>query len=258
MQALGNDFMVIDAVRQPINLTTALIKKWGARRSGIGFDQLLLLAPATHPKADFTYRIFNADGTEVEQCGNGARCVARFAVEQRLSTKTQLCLQTQHALLTTELMTADWVKVGLGVPKLETKSTLIELDDQAIEIGVLSLGNPHAIIQVEDVTTAAVAEIGAKIAVHHRFPTGINVGFMQIVNPQQIKLRVWERGVGETPACGSGASAAVVFGQQIDKLEVTVDVDLPGGKLQVTHSPQQSVYLSGPAEYVFAGTVLVG
>jgi len=255
MQALGNDFMVIDTLRQSLDLTPELIKKWGERRTGIGFDQLLLLEPATNPQADFIYRIFNADGTEVEQCGNGARCVARFIFEQKLSIKKQLLLQTKQGLLHTELIALDWVKVSLGMPQIEVQPRLMEIDNHLLEVGVLSLGNPHAVICVADVATADVAKTGAKIETDASFAEGVNVGFMEIINSKEIKLRVWERGVGETPACGSGASAAVVIGQQKGKLAAEVEVHLPGGKLYITHLARQPVYLTGPAQQVFTGRV---
>ena len=258
MQALGNDFMVVENVRQKLTLTRDLIKHWADRRHGVGFDQLLLLEAATDAKADFIYRIFNADGTEVEQCGNGARCVARFAFEQQLSVKKQLLLQTQQGLLSTELIKPDWVKVSLGLPDVKTTSQVLEIESHQVEIGILSVGNPHAIIQVEDVAFAPVAELGPRIEKHLIFMTGVNVSFMQIIDRQQIKLRVWERGVGETPACGSGASAAVVMGQARGELDANVEVVLPGGELQVSHRQQHPVYLIGPTMQVFLGEMTVG
>lgn len=257
MQALGNDFMVIDGVRQAIPLSPALIKKWADRRLGIGFDQLLLLEPATLTSANFNYRIFNANGTEVEQCGNGARCVARFIYEQALSREKRLKLQTQRGPISTELMSLDTVKVGLGRPIIEATTQTLNVDGHNWEIGLLTVGNPHAIIQVQDIKTAPVGDLGPKIETHPLFTNGVNVNFVQIIDRQQIKLRVWERGVGETPACGSGACATVIMGQQWQQLDTAVKVALPGGDLHVLHQAEQTVYLVGPAERVYYGSIII-
>lgn len=257
MQALGNDFMVIDGVRQNIALSPRLIKQWADRRLGVGFDQLLLLEQPTITSADFNYRIFNADGGEVEQCGNGARCIARFAFEQRLSTKKHLKLQTQQALINTELIRLDTVKVSLGQPIIKAISQTLNINGYDIEIGLLTIGNPHVIIQVKEVDAASIESLGPKIETHPVFTNNVNVSFMQIINRQQIKLRVWERGVGETPACGSAACAAVAMAQQWLQLDSKVEVILPGGNLQVSHQAQQDIYLTGPAEQVYSGNIHV-
>jgi diaminopimelate epimerase len=267
MQALGNDFMVIDAARQTVNVSPATIIQWADRRLGIGFDQLLMVAPATVASADFNYRIFNADGTEVEQCGNGARCVARFIHDTGLSSKTQLVLQTKKGFTHTELMSDSWVKVNLGqpnfVPKLipatfptQADRYTLKLAQQEISFGALSVGNPHAIIQVDDVSKAAVKTLGPLLETHTNFPQGVNVSFMEINDNTHIKLRVWERGVGETPACGSGACAAVVMGRHWQLLGADVEVSLSGGNLSVSwQGDGHDVYLSGEAQHVYAGDV---
>ncbi len=257
MQALGNDFMVINGVQQVIHLSPTLIRKWANRRLGIGFDQLLLLEPATVASADFNYRIFNANGGEVEQCGNGARCIARFIFEQGLSRQKCLKLQTQGTPISTELINLDRVKVSLGQPIIETTSQMLNIDGYNWEIGLLRIGNPHVVIYVQDINVAPVEHLGPKIEKHPFFTNGVNVNFVQIIDRQSIKLRVWERGVGETPACGSGACAAVIMGQQWQQLDTAVEVTLPGGNLQVLHQAPQDVYLIGPAEHIYSGSIAI-
>ena len=258
MHGLGNDFMVIDGVNQSFALTAAQIQQYADRRLGVGFDQLLLVEPATEasdPSVDFQYRIFNADGSEVGQCGNGARCVARFIAEQGLSTKKKLILQTLNGFVSTELIALDQVKVSLGVPQILSESTQVNALQQEYTVGAVSVGNPHAILWVSDIDAIDVAAVGAVIEHDAFFPDGANVSFVQMISSTQIIQRVWERGVGLTAACGSAACAAVVMGIAWGKLESNVATNFPGGVLQVEwQGPGQDVYLTGAAETVFAAS----
>lgn len=265
MHGLGNDFMVINAISQPIALSTQLISSWSDRKRGVGFDQLLLVEPASHPEFDFNYRIFNADGSEVGQCGNGARCLARFIQEEGLSNKKTFRVKTLSSALTLTLLDDHQVTVDMGCPKFlpehipfiaEAQSLTYDLNigEQHIPIGALSLGNPHAVIEVKSIETAPVENWGPIIEKHNRFPQQVNVGFMQILNPQHIKLRVYERGAGETQACGSGACAAAVYGRLQQKLDREVTVSLLGGDLQIVwDQPTDRVMMTGPAVTVFKG-----
>ncbi len=281
MHALGNDFMVLDSIRQKLRLSPEIICEWGDRRTGVGFDQLLLIEEHSATDADFKYRIFNVDGSEVEQCGNGARCVARFIFDTRLSKKKILKLKTCNGLVTTKLLRHDWIKASLGVPDFSPHTNPppcistregIGLSDYCSENGAnffslpcvvgegrvgvhtVSIGNPHAVIQVTNVETADVANIGSSL--QKQFPNGVNVEFMEIITRDQIKLRVWERGVGETPACGSGACAAVVIGQHQALLDSKVTVQLPGGELEVEwQGGENPIYLTGSAVWVYDGLI---
>ena len=246
MHALGNDFMVLDSIRQKLCLSPEMIREWGDRRTGVGFDQFLLIEEHPTPNADFKYRIFNADGSEVEQCGNGARCVARFIFDSGLSKKKVLKLKTCNGLVTTKLLRRDWIKASLAIPDFNA--------GVSSEFFCVNIGNPHAVTQVSNITNTDVAHLG--LSLQKKFPNGINVEFMEIVSRNQIKLRVWERGVGETPACGSGACAAVVIGQQQGLLDPQVTVQLPGGELEVEwQGGATPVYLSGPAIWVYDGVI---
>lgn len=265
MQALGNDFVVIDAVNQSVSLTPEQVQLMACRRFGIGCDQILLVEPASDPGADFFYRIFNADGSEAEQCGNGARCLARFIAENQLSDKTLLTLQTRCGLMHTELIRLDHVRVDLGLPEfLPSKVPFIapelarhyefSIADHPMDLGVVSVGNPHAVMHVKDVDCAPVIQWGPLLETHPRFPNKTNVEFMEIITPQKIKLRVWERGVGETPACGSGACAAAIIGRTWELLDANVEICLPGGTLFVEYQgADHHVYLTGSAEQIFTG-----
>jgi diaminopimelate epimerase len=270
MQGLGNDFMVVNAIQQPFHLNAKQIQQLSDRHFGVGFDQLLLVESSTIPGADFVYRIFNADGNEVNQCGNGARCIARFVREQGLTEKNQLIVTTRAGLLELKIENNGDVTVDMGIPNLEPakipflankldSTYSLEIDStQTIEISACSIGNPHAVIVVDDLNHASVHYIGEQLNKHSRFPEGVNVGFMQIVNRNAIKLRVFERGAGETLACGSGAAAAVVVGRTRELLNDTVTVELPGGRLQVSwKSPDSHLFLTGPAVTVFKGIVSV-
>lgn len=254
MHALGNDFMVMDSIRQKIKLSPELIRKWSERRTGVGFDQLLLIEEHPPTNADFTYRIFNADGNEVEQCGNGARCVARFIFDSGLTKKKVLKLKTCNGLITTKLIRRDWIKVSLAVPDFTPPMMASGIPHDNPDFNYVSVGNPHAVQQVADVNTVNVAELSSQLQQY--FPKGINVEFMQIINRNEIKLRVWERGVGETPACGSGACAAVVMAQQQGLLDPIVKVQLGGGELEVEwHGATTPVYLTGPAVWSYDGLI---
>jgi len=261
MHSLGNDFMVIDACSQTVVLSTATIQQWADRHRGIGFDQLLLLEPPQQPDADFTYRIFNADGQEVNQCGNGACCIAHFIQAQQLSATTTLQLATRNRLIMVENLDAQHARANMGVPALQpeaipfiTEKTAQDYQLNRYHFQVVNMGNPHAIIQVTDLNQIDINTVGQTLSTHPAFPEGTNVSFMHILDPQNINLRVYERGVGQTQACGSGACAAVVAGRLTDSLADSVTVNLPGGKLTVSwQAPAKPVYLTSPVAIVYQG-----
>jgi diaminopimelate epimerase len=267
MQGLGNDFVIFDATRQPLELSAAQIRRIADRHFGIGCDQVLLIEPARLAHTDFHYRIFNADGAEVEQCGNGARCFARFVHERGLSAKPIIPVGTAAGRIVLTLEADGQVTVDMGLPVLEpaqipfqaaARATTypLQLAQQSLLISAISMGNPHAVIQVESVDTAAVERLGPVIENHPDFPHRVNVGFMQCIDRRHIRLRVHERGVGETLACGSGACAAVVAGRLQGLLDECVEVELPGGKLMVKwQGEDRPVLMSGPAETVFEGNI---
>jgi diaminopimelate epimerase len=267
MQGIGNDFVVFDAIRQRLDLEPAVIRQLADRRFGIGCDQVLLVETARLPGTDFHYRIFNADGSEVEQCGNGARCFARFVRDQGLSAKDEVPVGTAAGKILLHMEPDGQVRVDMGPPELEppripfvadqeAPSYPLEVAGRALEIGALSMGNPHAVLIVDDVDTAPVAELGPAIESHPRFPQRVNVGFMQILSPTGIRLRVYERGAGETLACGTGACAAVVSGRLRGLLDSPVRVGLPGGALEIDWAgPGRSVWMTGPAMPVFEGEI---
>ena len=267
MHGLGNDFIVFDAVRPQVELDVAIIRHLADRRFGIGCDQILLVEPPRVPKTDFHYRIFNADGSEVEQCGNGARCFAQFVREQGLSTQDEIRVSTAAGVIRLTLQPSGLVRVNMGEPVLEPAlipfsaeriqpSYPLEVDGELFHIGAVSMGNPHAVLLVDDVDTAPVARLGPLIENHPRFPQRVNVGFMQIINLQQVRLRVYERGTGETLACGTGACAAVVSGWLRKLLASRVQVSLPGGELLIEWcGPPQTVRMTGPAVSVFHGEI---
>ena len=276
MHGLGNDFMVIDGINQVFTPNPAHIAAWANRHFGIGFDQLLLVERAQTPAADFRYRIFNADGGEVQQCGNGARCFAKFVYDKGLTDKTQIAVETAAGIIKPHIQPNGLVMVDMGAPRVlpddipfrlpndgsETAGALthqIVWDNRqpAIAASLVSMGNPHAVLRVDDTETAPVAEIGAALQQHAQFPERVNVGFMQVINPTHIALRVFERGVGETLACGTGACAAAVAGMRAGLLarQGAVCVSLPGGDLQIEWAADNHVLMSGPAATVFEGTV---
>jgi len=267
MHGLGNDFMVIDAVNQHVQLTTAQVRALADRHCGVGFDQLLLVETAERADADFRYRIFNADGGEVSQCGNGARCFLRFVHDRGLTDRRELHVETGSGLLQLTLEDNGQVTVDMGEPRLEpaavpfeaaafSRTYPLEVDGEEVEISALSLGNPHAVLLVNDVKTAAVARLGPLIESHPRFPEHANAGFLQVIDPEHVRLRVYERGAGETLACGSGACAAVVAGRLRDLLAPRVNVSVTGGDLVVKWAGEgYPVYLTGPATQVYNGTI---
>ncbi len=267
MHGLGNDFVVIDSTHQKIQLFAPLIKKLADRHTGIGFDQLLLIEPAQQSNLDFNYRIFNADGSEVAQCGNGARCLAKFIHDKKLSDKSIINVATQNNIMQLFYENNDRIKVSLGVPRFDPKLIPINAERESIlhslfvageefKFFALSVGNPHAIIVVNDVQKAPVSLVGNAFAKNAFFPEGVNVNFMQIIDKNNIKLRVYERGVGETQSCGSGACASVVAGQKMNLLNETVKVSLIGGELNVSWKGDgEVVYLTGDAETVFDGVI---
>ena len=267
MHGLGNDFVVINANSQAVDLSSTQVRALADRHTGIGFDQLLLVESAQGTDADFRYRIFNSDGGEVGQCGNGARCFMRFVHDQGLSDKTDVVVETQSGQMRLTLEPDGQVTVDMGEPRLQpddipfiaatcARSYPLQVDDQELEIAALSMGNPHAVLQVDDLEQAPVERLGPAIESHPVFPERVNVGFMQIIDPEHIRLRVFERGTGETQACGSGACAAVVAGRLWDQLAPRVNVALTGGNLVVKWAGEGSpVYMTGPATQVFLGEI---
>lgn len=267
MHGLGNDFMVIDGITQNVHLSSESIKRLANRHTGIGFDQLLLVEPPYNPDADFHYRIFNADGSEVEQCGNGARCFARFVRLKGLIKKNVLKVSTQKGLITLTVNSDETVRVNMGSPVFapskvpfkaikEEKTYIIRTQDQTVLCGVVSMGNPHCVMQVDDVVTAPVTTLGSVLETHERFPEKANIGFMQIIDRRNIKLRVFERGVGETQACGTGACAAVAVGINQGLLDNKVSVNLPGGELLIEWQGGNSpLFMTGSATHVYDGFI---
>ena len=267
MHGLGNDFIVIDAINQSVSLTPQQVQQLADRHFGIGCDQLLLVEAAANADADFRYRIYNADGGEVEQCGNGARCFMQFVRDQGLTEKSQLQVETLGGPLQLIQQSNGEITVDMGVPRLEPadipftaaqreRDYVLEVIDRQFEIAAISMGNPHAVLLVDDIENTDVARIGAAIERHPRFPERVNVGFMQIVDDERIRLRVFERGAGETLACGSGACAAVVAGRQWERLSESVKVVLNGGELVVSWAGEgQPVLMTGPATTVYQGRI---
>ena len=266
MHGLGNDFVLIDAVKQNIKVTPKLAKRLANRNLGIGCDQVLVLEPPSTKNVDFDYRIFNADGTEVEQCGNGARCLGRYIFDQRLSGKRSLLLKTKNRVMEIQSKPQKLISVNMLAPifeptkipfQAERPETVYSLEADEIHlVSVLSMGNPHAVIQVADINTAPVKEVGQRLQKHQRFPESVNVGFMQIIDRQRIKLRVFERGVGETQACGSGACAAAVAAIQQKLVDHRISVELQGGELTIEWGgDSQPVLMTGPAVTVFHGQI---
>jgi diaminopimelate epimerase len=267
MHGLGNDFVVIDAINQAITLSAQQVRQLANRHRGIGCDQLLLVERPGNAHADFRYRIFNADGSEASQCGNGARCFMRFVHDVGLSDKRELRVETASGPLLLVLEDDGQVTVNMGVPRLEPREIpfdapfrapvyTLEVDGEPVEIAAVSVGNPHAVSLVADIEAAPVERLGPAMEHHPRFPQGVNAGFMQIVDMEHIRLRVYERGAGETLACGSGACAAVVTGRLWDQLAARVEVALRGGNLVISWAGGcQPVYMTGPATHVFNGRI---
>lgn len=274
MHGLGNDFMVVDGVTQKIFFSKELIKRLGDRHFGIGFDQLLLVEPPYKPNQDFHYRIFNQDGSEVQMCGNGARCFARFVLDKGLCNKKEIHVSTISGNLILTVDDQDLVTVNMGVPVLEPKLIpfdqeqqsefyTIDIDLEGVEqkeltIGAVSMGNPHMVLKVDNIDDPITKVLGSYLESYKLFPQKVNVGFMQVISPEEIRLKVYERGAGETLACGSGACAAVVAGQIQKYLSNNVKVHLPGGDLTVSwEGVGTPVMLKGPATSVYDGVIKI-
>lgn len=267
MHGLGNDFMVVDNLTQNVFFSKEKIAQLADRNFGVGFDQMLLVEPPYDPDQDFHYRIFNADGSEVTQCGNGARCFARFVKMKGLINRNKISVSTKNGRMVLYLENDGMVTVNMGRPNFEPSAVpikankqeniyLIRAEDHTVMAGAVSMGNPHCVMEVDNVDTAPVETLGPLLETHERFPEGVNVGFMQVVNRKHIRLRVFERGVGETLACGSGACAAAVIGQLQGKLDENVRVDLPGGSLKIRWQGNDTmIKMTGAAEHVFDGSI---
>lgn len=266
MQGLGNDFVVLDGINQSINLDQQQIRLLADRHFGIGCDQLLLVEKAAG-QADFRYRIFNADGSEVEQCGNGARCFVRYVHDHGLTQKNEIRIETLSGVISPKLEINGNVTVNMGKPLFEPEAIpfvaekfaptyQIEMPDQPVTISALSMGNPHAVRVVQEIESAPVETEGALIETHPRFPRRVNVGYMQVIDRNHIKLRVFERGAGETLACGTGACAAVVAGINLGLLDDQVTVSTRGGELTISWQGEDApVWMTGPAVTVFEGEI---
>ena len=271
MHGLGNDFMMVDGVTQAIDISQIPIEQLAHRQFGIGFDQLLLVEPPASSEVDFNYRIFNVDGSEVEHCGNGARCFAAFIYEQGLSVKNPLKVGTVNRVLSLETQADGQVTVNMGIPAFTTaelpfnnpetqtsyrRTVQLPSGSMDLEFCAVSMGNPHAVIKVEDLDNTAVKEIGRALGAHPDFPEGVNVGFMQVIDRTTIKLKVFERGTGETLACGTGACAAVTAGRLLNLLDGKVTVILAGGKLTIEwNNPTSPVMMTGPVCSVYQGSI---
>jgi len=269
MQGAGNDFVVLDATRVPIELSAEQARRLGDRRFGVGADQILLVERSDTPGVDFRYRIFNNSGDEVEQCGNGARCFVRYVHDRGLTDKTTITVETMNTRLELRLQRDGRVTVDMGAPVFEHDR--VPFDARGLEpkpingfelwplevgdVAVLSMGNPHAVQRVDDIDIAHVESIGPRVESHSRFPRKVNAGFMQVVSRERIRLRVYERGAGETLACGTGACAAVVAGIRLGWLDHQVDVETRGGVLTIEWPGEGSVLMTGPAQTVFEGEI---
>ncbi|MGL9769406.1 MAG: diaminopimelate epimerase [Sodalis sp. (in: enterobacteria)] len=267
MHSLGNDFMVVDAVTQNICFSPEMIRYLSERRYGVGFDQLVVVEPPYNSELDFHYRVFNADGSEVGQCGNGARCFAHFVRMKNLANKRELRVSTKMGLMVLTITADDLVRVNMGEPNFDPqqvpfratkveKTYIMRAVEQTVLCGVVSMGNPHCVIAVESVDNAPVATLGPILENHERFPERANIGFMQVLKRGYIRLRVYERGAGETQACGSGACAAVAVGISQGQLAENVQVELTGGRLTISwHGPGHPLYMTGPATHIYDGFI---
>jgi diaminopimelate epimerase len=257
MHGAGNDFVVIDATKEPFSLSREQLKRIADRHLGIGCDQILVVEPPRAAGADFRYRIFNADGGEVEQCGNGARCFVKFVHDKGLTSKPEIQVETLGGAIVPRLEADGEVSVNMGPPALESPlEQTIEVDGKAVEVAFVSMGNPHAVQIVANVASAPVTTQGPLIERHRRFPNRVNAGYMQLLDRHRIALRVWERGAGETLSCGTGACAAVVCGILRGLLDSPVRVDTRGGALTISWAGgDNAVWMKGPAETVYEGTL---
>ncbi|WP_375751899.1 diaminopimelate epimerase [Vibrio sp. HN007] len=267
MHGLGNDFMVVDCITQNIFFSPDLIRRLANRNTGIGFDQLLVVEAPYDPETDFHYRIFNADGSEVEQCGNGARCFAKFVRMKGLTNKFSIGVSTKKGKMVLKVEDDNMVTVNMGEPVFEPskipfkakqteKTYIMRAEDHTLFCGAVSMGNPHVVTTVDDVNTTDVDTLGPLLESHERFPERVNAGFMQVVNRNEIQLRVYERGAGETQACGSGACGAVAVGIIQGSLDNEVLVHLPGGDLTIHwDGPGHPLFMTGPVAHVFDGQI---
>jgi diaminopimelate epimerase len=266
MHGLGNDFVVLESIRQPINLSKINMKTLADRRFGVGCDQILIVEQSLDPAVDFNYRIFNADGSEVEQCGNGARCFARFVLDEGLSTKSELVVSTKSGIIRLYVENNGEIRVNMGAPRFKLEDIpflapaqathyTIDVCEEDRLIGAVSMGNPHAVLRVPTIDNYPVDLYGKILESHPRFPQRVNVGFMEVIDFKHIRLRVFERGVGETFACGTGACAAVVIGHLWGLVGEEVNVSLAGGNLQIywKNQPDAPVWMIGAAQRVFEG-----
>jgi diaminopimelate epimerase len=275
MHGLGNDFVVIDLISNPVQLSTEQIRQLGNRNRGIGFDQLLIIDAPQRPDADFSYRIFNADGSEVEHCGNGARCFARYVLSKGLIARSPIRVQTRNRMLELNTEAEQLVTVDMGAAEFNPAALPFNAEpadvytlevaeapgkEQLVSVSffAVSVGNPHIVLLTDNCDTAPVNTTGAVLCTHPAFPNGVNVGFMEIVDRATIRLRVFERGVGETEACGTGTCAAVVCGIRAGLLDTEVRAILKGGELKISWQGADShILMTGPAETVFEGTVVL-
>ena len=268
MHGLGNDFMVVDAISQRVRINADLVRQLSDRNFGVGFDQMLLVEPPSDPDMDFRYRIFNADGSEVEHCGNGARCFARFVRDKGLVLRDTIKVQTARGRAVLNLVGRDLVEVDMGAPELdpvEVPTTFTEksttystqlASGETVEFGAVSMGNPHAVLVVDSIESAPVESWGPELESHAVFPNRANIGFMEVITKNEVNLRVYERGAGETQACGTGACAAVVSGRLRGRLDSKVTVHLPGGDLEIEWSGEgHSVNMTGPVSSVYEGQI---
>jgi len=267
MHGLGNDFVVVDATQRPFEPDASLLARLADRRFGVGCDQVLVLDPPPDKTVDFGYRIFNSDGSKSGQCGNGARCLARFIHQHRLSQRDSLRVRTATSVMELQLLSDGRVRVDMGAPQFEPAEIplrvparaarySIEVAGMTVNFGAVSMGNPHAVLQVADVDAAQVEELGPKIQAQPVFPEGVNVGFLQVLDRKRACLRVYERGAGETLACGSGACAAMAVGRLWNLFDPIVEIQLRGGVLRLEWANNDGpVYMTGPAETVFEGTL---
>lgn len=267
MQGLGNDFVVVDTLTAPLELSAAQVRRIADRRRGVGCDQLLVIGAPVDAAADFRYAIYNADGSRAEQCGNGVRCIVRYLAQRGLTDRSGLVLEGDAGRVRARIEDDGAITVDMGVPRLEPREIPFTAETRAVTyplaaggrevvISAVSMGNPHAVLIVDDIERAPVAELGPSLEAHPRFPRRTNVGFLQVVEPAHARLRVYERGAGETPACGSGACAAVVAGRLRGLLGERVTVRLPGGELVILWNGEGTpVWMTGPAVSVFEGQV---
>lgn len=252
MHGLGNDFVVINAIQQLFHVDEALVTTLANRHTGVGFDQLLMIEPSSH--ADFFCRIYNSDGSEAEQCGNGLRCISRFIHEKKLFPQTSFTIETKAGVYPVKINDYDHITVTMGTPQIHETLINLPVENSAIPLCVLNFGNPHAILKVSSLDTTSIGDLGAIISTHSYFPQGTNVGFMEILAPHHIRLRTFERGAGQTYACGSNACAAAMAGIVNGWLENKVTVDFQLGSLLIEWDSQQAIlHMTGPATHVFDG-----